>query len=189
MSRVASWGAVSAALAPVFMIGGWELAAALQPGGFDSVRETISALAARDAPQRWVMTTGLAGLGVCHMVTAAALRPASPSGRVVLAVGGLATLVVSTAPLPTGGGSSGVHTAAATVGFVALSLWVLVAFPRWRNGWVVTAVLVAMLLWFGAELGGPRFGLSERVLAGAQALVPLAVVLTGRRRNPSWSTS
>ncbi len=179
--RIPWWGMLSAALAPVFLIGGWEVAAALQPGGFDPVARTISELAARDTPHRWIMTVGLAGLGLCHVVTATALPIAAPAGRGVLAVGGAATVVVAAAPLPTGGGSSGVHSAAATVGFVALSLWSLAAFGRWRAGWVGAAVLVALLVWFGAELGGPRFGLSERVLAGSQSVWPLVVVLAGRQ--------
>jgi hypothetical protein len=41
-------------------------------------------------------------------------------------------------------------------------------------------------VWFGAELigGGRQVGLAERVLAGAQAVWPLAVVLACR-----WSQS
>lgn len=175
------WGLVSATAAPVLMIGGWELAAAVQPVPFDAVALTISDLAARDTPHRVIMTVGLAGLGLAHVVTAAALGGARRTGRAVLAVGGLATLVVAAAPLPAGDGSSGVHTGAATVAFLALSLWTLPAFPRWRAGWVATAVLVGLLLWFGVELGGPRFGLSERWLAGAQAVWPLLVVLLARR--------
>jgi hypothetical protein len=41
-------------------------------------------------------------------------------------------------------------------------------------------VLLVLLVWFGVELigGGRQVGLAERVLAGAQAVWPLAVVLT-----------
>ena len=170
------WGVASALLAPMFMIGGWEVAAAVQPVPFDAVLRTISDLAARGTPRRWVMTTGLAGLGLAHVVTAAALRTGRTPGRLLLATGGLATVVVSAAPLPAGGGSSAVHTVAATLGFLTLSTWSVLAFPRWRAGWLAAAVLVGLLVWFGVELGGPRFGLSERVLAGAQSLWPLLVV-------------
>jgi hypothetical protein len=47
-------------------------------------------------------------------------------------------------------------------------------------------VLVGLLVWFGAELigGGRQVGLAERVLAGAEAAWPLAVVLACR-----WSQS
>ncbi|WP_155855482.1 DUF998 domain-containing protein, partial [Actinotalea ferrariae] len=82
---------VSAALAPVGMIGGWTVAAALQPGAFDSVRETISALAAAPAAHPVVMTAGLALTGVCHVVTASGLRGVPRAGRLVLAVAGVAT--------------------------------------------------------------------------------------------------
>ena len=45
---------------------------------------------------------------------------------------------------------------------------------------VATGVLFGLLAWFGAELimRGAQIGLAERVLTGAQAVWPLAVVLT-----------
>jgi hypothetical protein len=85
---VAGYGLVSSAVAPVLLIGGWTVAAARQQGGFDSLERTISDLAAYGADDRWIMTTALAGLGVCHLTTAAALRDAAGSaGRAVLAAG------------------------------------------------------------------------------------------------------
>ena len=54
---------VSAALAPVALIGGWTLAATRQPEAYDATRDTISALAAVGAEDRWVMTTGFLVLG------------------------------------------------------------------------------------------------------------------------------
>jgi hypothetical protein len=46
-------------------------------------------------------------------------------------------------------------------------------------------VLLGLLVWFGAELigGGLQVGLAERVLAGAQAVWPLAVVLACRHSS------
>ncbi|MGH3999344.1 MAG: hypothetical protein ACRDTJ_18030, partial [Pseudonocardiaceae bacterium] len=52
--------------------------------------------------------------------------------------------------------------------------------------WLVAASgLLGLLGWFGFEyLGeGQRIGLSERALAGAQALWPLTAVLLARRRS------
>src|SRR5262245_28691786 len=100
MRRVPWWAVVSAGLAPVFLIGGWTLAARLQPRGYNSLRDTISALAGLGATDRWVMTAGLAGLGICHLVTSLGLRPAASTGRVALAVGGVATILVAAFPLP-----------------------------------------------------------------------------------------
>jgi hypothetical membrane protein len=191
MRAVPWWAVLSAAMAPVLLIGGWTLGAALQPAGYSSVRDTISALAGLAAAHREVMTIGLAGLGVCHMVTAAGLRPAAGAGRVLLAVGGVATVLVAAFPVP-GVGTSNVHRVVAGIGFVTLSLWPALA---WRRGqavaWglrplasiVVAALLLGLLGWFIAELfgDGARVGLTERLLAGGQALWPLVVVLSARR--------
>jgi hypothetical membrane protein len=187
------WGRVSSLLAPVLLIGGWTLAASRQPAGFDSVRDTISALAALDATDRWIMTAGIAGTGICHLVTASALTPAATAGRVVLGVGGAATILVAVFPLPAGDGSSTSHGLAAATAFLALSAWPLAS---WRRGddvaWglrrpvAITAgvVLLGLVGAFGASFGpAKQVGLAERVAAGAQSLWPAAVVLSMPRRR------
>ncbi|CAN5707248.1 DUF998 domain-containing protein [soil metagenome] len=181
---------MSSAAAPVFLIGGWTLAAARQPGGFDARTETISALAAYGATDRWVMTAALAGLGACHLTTALGLRPAALPGRVVLAAGGVATVLVAAFPLPAVGESIA-HTAAAGTAFVALAVWPALA---WRRGaevrWglrpavatIAAATLLGLVGWFAIELGRDGdVGLAERVAAGAQALWPLAVTVVAYR--------
>ncbi|MFI9526984.1 DUF998 domain-containing protein [Micromonospora rosaria] len=130
MRVVPGWALASAVAAPILLVGGWTLGAARQPGGFDQISGTISALAAVGAADRWIMTLGLAGLGLCHCVTAAGLRPLAPAGRALLALGGVATLAVAAFPLPAGGGGSLPHTLAAAVAFGALALWPALAPPR-----------------------------------------------------------
>ncbi|MFN2518850.1 MAG: DUF998 domain-containing protein [Jatrophihabitantaceae bacterium] len=187
---VPGWALGSAAAAPVALIGGWTLAASRQPAHYSAVRETISALAAHGATDRWIMTAGLAALGGCHAVTALGLRPAQGSGRWLLATGGLATVLVAAAPQPEHG-SSPLHLGAAAVGFATLSLWPVFAAGstrpavlRRRWGLMVTALLLALLAWLGLELGGGELvGLSERALAASQALWPLVVVLALRARD------
>jgi hypothetical membrane protein len=189
------WGLVSSAVAPVLLVGGWTVAAGLQPGSFDAVAGTISALAAEGAADRWVMTLALAGVGACHVITGLALRPAASAGRLVLMSGGAATVLVAAFPETAGAGGSLPHTFWAAVGFVGLAVWPLAArgrgplVPAWlRPGVCVGAagVLLGLLVWFGTELagGGRQVGLAERVLAGAEAVWPLAVVLACR-----WSQS
>ena len=172
------WTPASAALAPVALIGGWTVAAARQPGSFDPVRDTISALAASGARDPWVMTTGLAVLGACHVATAAGLEEARPLGRAVLALGGAAAVLVAALPQPSPG-----HLPAATVSFVALAGWPAVSgVPTRRAGLLAAGGLTALLVWLGTQLGdGPVLGLSERVVAGAQALWPLVAVALTRR--------
>ncbi|MDP9444807.1 MAG: DUF998 domain-containing protein, partial [Actinomycetota bacterium] len=92
--RVPWWGVVSSAAAPVLLVAGWTVAGRLQSAPFDPVSETISALAADGADHPWVMGLALVGVGCCHVTTAAALRAAAPTGRVVLGVGGAATALV-----------------------------------------------------------------------------------------------
>ncbi len=179
---------LSATCAPVLLIGGWQLAAARQAGGFDPVSQTISALAARGATDRWIMTTALVGVGVCHVITAAGLRSAAVPGRLLLATGGAATVLLAAFPQPVTGDSTA-HVAAAAMVFPALSLWPALAARRGTKPGpavllVVASSLLGLLGWYGLESfgDGPRIGLSERVLAGAQALWPLAAVLLARRR-------
>ncbi len=212
------WGGFSSAAAPVLLIGGWTIAAGLQPGHFDPVTGTISALAAHGAADRWVMTLALAALGACYVVTGLALRPAARPGRLLLVAGGVATAVVAANPLPAGGGSSLPHGLAAGIAFVALAIWPAAAGRRpspvpaspvsaspvppspvpagpvpaspdsaspvpaiLRPAVAAGAVLIlaGLLTWFAVELwgGGGQVGLSERVLAGAESIWPLVVVL------------
>ena len=165
------------------------MAAQRQPEGYDSMVATISSLAARDATDRWLMTVALLGVGVCHGVTASGLRRAAPAGRVVLGLGGVATVLVAVFPLPAAGAAPA-HAVAAGVAFGALAVWPALA---WRRGGrapaalrpvvsVAAAVaLLGLVAWFGVTLStGGRVGLAERVAAGAQACWPLVVVLSSR---------
>src|ERR1019366_4157404 len=127
----------SAVAAPVLLIGGWTLAQARQPTGYDPIRDTISALAAHGARDRWVMTSALAGLGACYLITAAGLGPARRAGRVVLAGGGAATLLVAAFP-PPAHGNSVPHTIAATVAFISLGAWPVFAARRDARGPLLT---------------------------------------------------
>jgi hypothetical membrane protein len=189
------WARVSSLLAPVLLVGGWTLAAALQPGGFDSTVRTISELAALDAADRWVMTIGIGGTGLCHLVTALGLRPAARPGRLLLALGGVATVLVALFPLPGAGGSSGAHSTVAFLSFVLLTVWAPCAGVRdpgapWglRRGTALLAgaVLGALTLVFFATVvgGATQVGLTERLAAAAQALWPAAVVVSVPWRRP-----
>jgi hypothetical membrane protein len=189
------WGLLSSAVAPVLLVGGWTLAAGLQPGSFDAVADTISSLAARGTPDRWVMTLALAGTGACHVITGLALRPASRAGRLILMTGGAALVLVAAFPETAGHGGSLPHTVWSTVSLTALAVWPLAARRRGplvpaslRPGAsaVAAVVLIGLLVWFGTELigAGRQVGLAERVLAGAEAAWPLLVVLSCR-----WSES
>ena len=189
---------VSSAVAPVLLVGGWTVAAHLQPR-FDPVADTVSALAALGATDRWVMTLTFLLVGGCYIVTALALRPARTAGRLILIAGALAGMLVAANPERAGDPYPVPHIIWAVVGLAGLVTWPAGA---WRAGsaapWAlrpavagaVVTVLFALVLWFGVELvlGSGQVGLAERVAGVAQAIWPLAVVLSCRARSPGQGT-
>jgi len=188
MRGVPWWGMISSAAAPVLLIGGWTVAAGLQPR-FDPVADTVSALAAVGAADRWVMTLTFLLVGGCYVVTALALKPAKATGRLVLIGGAAAGMLVAANPEHPGGFGSVPHFVWACIGFAGLTLWPAGAAQcgpavpwglRPAVAGAAAAALFVLLAWFGAELvlGAGQAGLAERVMGGAQAAWPLAVVLS-----------
>ena len=188
MWRVPWWGVVSSAAAPVLMVGGWTVAASLQPR-FDPVADTVSALAAPGATDRWVMTLTFVAVGVCYILTALAMRPAGTAGRLILITGAVAGMLVAANPERAGDAYPWGHIIWASIGLAGVTGWPAGA---WRRGTAVpwglrpavaaaaVVVLLALVMWFGAELitGSGQAGLAERAAGIAQACWPLAVVLS-----------
>jgi Protein of unknown function (DUF998) len=185
------WGLVSAAAAPVLLVAGWAAAARLQPFPVDPVANTVSALAAVGAADRWVMTVTFLAVGGCDVLTGLALRPAARPGRVVLVGGAMAGMLVAAYPEQPGGGGSPLHAILASVGFAALAAWPAFAARRGpRVAWglrppvcaAAVLVLACLVAWFAAEVvtGDGQAGLAERILGEAQALWPLTVAVSCR---------
>lgn len=202
LPRIPRWGVASAIVAPIALIGGWLYAGSIVPG-YDPVRQTISDLAARDEPHRGVMTHALVLTGVAHIVTAVGLRPADVAGRGLLALGGVATLIVAWIPNSLTGHNVLGHMIATYLAFAALSVWPAVIAPnrtdspvvlRLRFGQVAALVLLVLVAVVIADIvtGSATLGLRERVLTGTQALTPLVVVLGtvvgARGRRADWPT-
>jgi hypothetical protein len=124
--------------------------------------------------------------GACEMATAVALWPAAMPGRLILAAGGAASVLVAANPEHVGG--SATHGLWAGVTFTALVAWPTGA---WRRGpaapWglrpavsaAAVATLLALFAWYLMELTakGGMTGLAERVMGTADVGWPLAVVL------------
>jgi hypothetical protein len=155
------------------------------------VSETVSALAAVGAADRWVMTLTFVLVGACDVVTALALRPAGMAGRLMLMAGAVAGMLVAVNPEQPGVRFPVGHMVCAAIGCAGVVGWPAGA---WRRGpsvpWglrpLVSAgavvVLLALVAWFGVELvtGGGQAGLAERIFGAAQALWPLLVVASCR---------
>jgi hypothetical protein len=182
------WGVASSAAAPVLMVAGWTVAAGLQHS-FDPVADTVSALAAPGAADRWVMTLTFVVVGACYFVTGLALRPARLPGRLMLMAAAVAGVFVAANPEQPGNDLPLPHMIWGTLGCIALVAWPLGA---WRRGpsvpWglrprvsaAVVAVLLALFAWFVVELiiDGRYVGLAERAFGTLQALWPLAVAVS-----------
>jgi len=181
------WGVVSSGLAPVFLIGGWTAAAALQPVPFNSVTRSISALAAQGMPYRWLITGALLGVGACHAITGLALRPAAEAGRIMLIFGGLSGMAIAAYPQHVHSGSP-VHEIFSVSGVVLMLLWPIAGARsdpgapsplRPQAAWTYGLVTLGLLLWFITQLfNGDLLGLAERAITADQSLWPLVVVLS-----------
>jgi len=200
MRGVPWWGVVSSAVTPVLLIGGWAIAAGLQPQPFDPIRQSVSTLAGLGAVDRWVMTVAFIVVAAGYITTAVALRPAALAGRLVLIAAGLAGILVATSPMAPPGSFSLAHAFWSAMGFALLAAWPLASRQHgptipWglRPTPAVGATLVisVLLAWFLAELitHGGQIGLAERALGCVQALWPLFVVLSCRRtrsQHEAW---
>jgi Protein of unknown function (DUF998) len=184
------WAVVSSAAAPVLMVAGWTVAAGLQRS-YDPVSDTVSALAAPGAADRWVMTLTFVVLGACYFVTGLGLRQARLPGRLMLMAAAVAGAGVAANPEHAGTTLPVGHMIWGAIGCAALVAWPAGASRRgpsvpWglrpRVAAGVIAVLLPLLAWFAAELvtWGAQAGLAERIFGAAQALWPLAVVLSCR---------
>ncbi len=193
LPRVPWWALASAALAPVALIGGF-LYAGWQLSGYAVSSTTISDLAAVDMPGRGVMTTALVITGLAHLVTALGLRPVPRAGRVLLGLGGVATVLVAWLPIASVGTSSPGHLVAAVLAFGALTFWPrliarpepdapFVLRPRFaRTAWTVMLVFLVLTgLDLVLHFHPASLGVNERILASLNALCPLVVVLGLRR--------
>jgi hypothetical protein len=183
------WAILSAASAPVVLLGSAAIARSMRTKAYDPVSQTISALAL-DGRGQWIMTAGLAVSAACQIVTAVGLRVLPPLPRIALAFAGCCGLVV--AALPDRLDTAIPHVAATGLAATLLTIWPLLTVPlgrpiNWtrRVRWAVgaSAALGVLLIWLAFDAWrGIHLGLSERTAATAEMLWPLVVVVSARYR-------
>jgi hypothetical membrane protein len=187
---VPGWVMASAALSPLFMIGGWLAAEAFQPPSYSPLRSTVSGLSGLGGTDRWIMTSALILVGACYFATAAGLPGVRRPARIVLVVAGLSSIGIALSPEPVHG-STPQHLAFTSLGAVAITIWP--AFTARRSpslplvlraggAGAVTAVFLALLAWLVFETqGGSALGLAERLVSGVQVTWPFVVALALHR--------
>jgi hypothetical membrane protein len=188
MVKAIPWWAVGGALAcPTLLIGGFSVATALQPASYDPVRDTISQLASQGATDWWVMTSALAGVGLCYLVVAIGLWPARGAGRVLLGSGGVATLLIALFQEPRHGYSYR-HEVAVILTVLFCCSWPAFASRRGERllllrrlpSFAAAGVSLGLAGWYALESHGPLLGLAERCAAMAPPLWLLTVVITSQ---------
>lgn len=188
MKAIPWWTVAAASACPVLLIGGFFVATALQPASYDPVRDTISELAGRGATDWWVMTSALAGVGACYLIAALGLEPARDAGRVLLASGGVATLLIAVFRQPRHGYSL-LHELAVIATVATCCTWPVFASRRHHPAPLLTripsfaaaGVSLGLAAWYGLESHGALLGVAERCAAAAPPLWLLAVVVTTRQ--------
>ncbi|MFF8449584.1 DUF998 domain-containing protein [Streptomyces leeuwenhoekii] len=189
MQLVPRWALLSSGAAPVLLIAGWSIAAALRGPDYDPVTQTISVLAAYGTTGFWVMTGALLALGACHLLTAWGLHAAGTAGRVALGAGGVSAWAVVLLPAPSSGGSLH-HGAVAVVAFVLLAVWPVLAVEGGATApWclrpapcvVVTVLMGVGGAWFLVEMHRQGVvGVAERVVTAVQSVWPFVVAVSCR---------
>ena len=191
MSDIATRAKYSSALAPIILIGGWTIAEASW-SAYDPMRQTISELAASDAPTKVFMTAVFVLTGLCHIISASGLRNAAMPGRIALGIGGVAIIAVAFTPLPSVAQHSAAHTTVATISFTAMSIWPLLAMRNeltapWmlskKGSWFGTLFLGALALIFLATwlTESSYAGFTERMISGSQVFWPWGLVRDTRK--------
>jgi hypothetical protein len=156
----------------------WIATSATTPD-YSPVRDTISRLAATDAPHRGWMTAGFVvyGLGVTAFAVGDLRRSAPGPAWLVTAAAGVATVGVALTPLGPGE-SDAAHWALAGAGYVGVALAPLLAVPRSR--WALAAGGVAVACLVASTAAGDASGLFQRAgLTAAHAWIVASALLDG----------
>lgn len=156
---------------------------------YDPIKQTISELAALDAPTHLLLTALFVMTGICHLITAVYAVGIGVPGRIAIFIAGLSTFAVAIFPLPTAAGSTAEHRYSAMIGFILLAIWPVLGmrlskkYPWLIRPWGAifgTAFLGFFCFWFLAvwsDLSQPHIGLVERFAADLESLWPAVVVM------------
>ena len=182
---------VLAVLGPVQSVVGWSLSAALWPG-YDSITQTISELASPESPVRYLQSSFFLLGALIDIVVAWKFTVLAKPARVLIFLGGLATIGLTIFPTPLVGVSEP-HRVFATLSFVIFSVWPVFGM-RFTREWppivrplasiVATLALGAIAIGFLSVWTNPEIhtaGLWERVVTTSQAVYPALVIILSWR--------
>ena len=190
---------VLAVLGPVQSVVGWSLSAALWPG-YDSIAQTISELASPESPVRYLQSSFFLLGALIDIVVAWKFTVLAKPARVLIFLGGLATIGLTIFPTPLVGVSEP-HRVFATLSFVIFSVWPVFGM-RFTREWppivrplasiVATLALGAIAIGFLSVWTNPEIhtaGLWERVVTTSQAVYPALVIILSWRFMKNHSSN
>jgi hypothetical membrane protein len=180
-----------AVLGPVQSVLGWSLSAALWPG-YDPITQTISELASPESPVRYLQSSFFILGALIDIVVALRFTVIAKPARVLIFLGGLATIGLTVFPTPLVGISEH-HRVFATISFVIFSVWPVFGM-RFSRDWppivrplasiVGTLILGAIAFGFLAIWTNPEIqtaGFWERAVTTSQAIYPALVIFLSWR--------
>ena len=182
---------VLAVLGPVQSVLGWSLSAALWPG-YDPIVQTISELASPESPVRYLQSSFFILGALIDIIVALRFTVIARPARVLIFLGGLATIGLTIFPTPLVGVSEP-HRVFATISFVIFSVWPVFGM-RFTREWppivrplasiIGTLILGAIAFGFLAIWTNPEIhtaGLWERFVTTSQAVYPALVIFMSWR--------
>ena len=190
-----------AVFGPVQSVLGWSLSAALWPG-YDPIVQTISELASPESPVRYLQSSFFILGALIDIVVALKFTVIAKPARVLIFLGGLATIGLTVFPTPLVGVSEP-HRVFATISFVIFSVWPVFGM-RFSREWppivrplasiVGTLILGAIAFGFLAIWTNPEIqtaGFWERAVTTSQAVYPALVIFLSWRfmKNQSRNSS
>lgn len=140
-------------------VSSWTIAGALREG-YDPVEDAISRLAEIDAPNRWIVSSGMVAFGVCALAFSSVWRDDHPSGAAALAAAGLSSLGVAAFPCTEGCPGPGEFTDTAHGVVEGVHYFSF-------------ALAVALSAWEAGRLGRIRYAGWSRLAAGAGGVLLL----------------
>ena len=188
--------------APLISIGG-QIGAMFTWPAYNPYVQTISEMAAGDAPTQVFMEIVFCLCGIATLIVAMYTPGIAKLGRALIFISGFSFFGVAYFPLETMAGASSLgHKLSAMVGFILLAAWPLVGWRRGANvPWVLrpipsiaaTVVMAIFCFWFLAVWANPALGYvgtMERAAAWLEGIWPLIVVIVLWRaqRTPAVAT-
>jgi hypothetical membrane protein len=187
MKQIGKVAVVAAILGPIQSVLGWTISGALTPG-YNPTFQTISELAANDAPTHYLQSSFFILGGTLTILAAIFARTLALPGRIALFISGICTYGLTIFPTPLVG-KSPMHLLFAITSFVLSAGWPLAAM-RFRKDapWIIrpTAAILQtayqafvaitfLIVW--SDPHATTIGLWERVVTTSQALQVSVVVL------------